>query len=758
MRIKYILFALFIYVASAAAQTHPLSDMLNKTADQLVPVTDDDGSNTKGTVFDSTFFRNYISSRFVSLRDATLQNAVNPDNYTNWYTAFFYAYRNNLPFLFPPKEFNLTQQVVLDSAALIKGTQSTNRRESFFWKGLSSSLKFTANLPYSPAIQVTQPGTAFRDFQLRADSTAITNIGIQISRTDNSTSTLGGVTLDNVHVRNFDSHGIVYVAPDNGSQLKNVSVIGNGGTGVKVDVNGNNKGLNFRLTGGRIAGNGGPQLHIRGVDGNYITGAGILSAKNGNPLVLIEGGTTGSTVDNTIMYCDLEPEVDINGQGDSTATIISLNNTQRTTIGFNRIGATEGIGIAVDGAVRSLLLLPNRFINIDLDSVLVMRSGRGVVQAIGDQNGWRGDMGTVLGGNYIYSHYFVDDDSGQTYLDAGGSRSGVDSELNLNPFSNNDVTLFRHSTDNPSLWIYGQNGGVPDTLGQIKTNNSQFFIKALEDRDLELLTEDAPIELKPGNSRDVVFFQGAITGNNSDITVHGDTGSVSLAMFSIKPGQTGRVILEALIDDLRFKTPAVNIIDMETSALDIYHPGSSAGETGAIRLNELGGGQYVEFKCADTLAANNSYVLPSAYPGANDYVLVSSTAGVMEWKDATPLSDSLFKKDINDWSPLLEKILKIKTKRYVFKDDSTNTIRYGFVAQQLEEHLPEAVKKDTNGNYRLNTITLIAANTSGLLQLNDKLEANADSYNILILLFFIAIVVAAFGYIKLLRIIKSKGY
>lgn len=72
---------------------------------------------------------------------------------------------------------------------------------------------------------------------------------------------------------------------------------------------------------------------------------------------------------------------------------------------------------------------------------------------------------------------------------------------------------------------------------------------------------------------------------------------------------------------------------------------SSSADTnraGRIRFEEAGalvGDHYVSLE-APSLAATNNYILPNAYPGANNYVLTSSTVGTMSWQDANSLVTS----------------------------------------------------------------------------------------------------------------------
>lgn len=67
----------------------------------------------------------------------------------------------------------------------------------------------------------------------------------------------------------------------------------------------------------------------------------------------------------------------------------------------------------------------------------------------------------------------------------------------------------------------------------------------------------------------------------------------------------------------------------------------------------------------------------------------------------TPVSDQRLKKNIDDLEPVLDKIVKLKPKKYHFKNQSnTEEKSYGVIAQELETIFPEIVKQmgdDTNG-------------------------------------------------------------
>lgn len=71
------------------------------------------------------------------------------------------------------------------------------------------------------------------------------------------------------------------------------------------------------------------------------------------------------------------------------------------------------------------------------------------------------------------------------------------------------------------------------------------------------------------------------------------------------------------------------------SGVNLSPYGATAGNTTQQRFLELAanGTNYVAFKAPDNLATNNSYVLPSAYPGVSGYALTADTSGNLSWTD-----------------------------------------------------------------------------------------------------------------------------
>ncbi len=61
---------------------------------------------------------------------------------------------------------------------------------------------------------------------------------------------------------------------------------------------------------------------------------------------------------------------------------------------------------------------------------------------------------------------------------------------------------------------------------------------------------------------------------------------------------------------------------------------------GAVKFWGAGANNYYSTFTAGTQTANATYTLPTAMPGANDYALICSTAGVMSWNDQALLTTS----------------------------------------------------------------------------------------------------------------------
>lgn len=87
--------------------------------------------------------------------------------------------------------------------------------------------------------------------------------------------------------------------------------------------------------------------------------------------------------------------------------------------------------------------------------------------------------------------------------------------------------------------------------------------------------------------------------------------------------------------------------------------------------------------------------------------------GTIRATDITTISDSKYKKDINQIEDALSTILKLDGKTYNWNSSEnsnmnfSNRLQYGLIAQEVEKVLPSLAYKSENGDYGINYIGLI---------------------------------------------------
>lgn len=93
-------------------------------------------------------------------------------------------------------------------------------------------------------------------------------------------------------------------------------------------------------------------------------------------------------------------------------------------------------------------------------------------------------------------------------------------------------------------------------------------------------------------------------------------------------------------------------------------------------------------------------------------------------------SDAKMKTDIKDIKGSLGKIMALQGKSYLWNDkarkeyNADNGVQLGFIAQEVEKILPEAIAKDGQGNYAVNYNMIIPVLTEAVKELNAKIEDN----------------------------------
>jgi hypothetical protein len=83
-------------------------------------------------------------------------------------------------------------------------------------------------------------------------------------------------------------------------------------------------------------------------------------------------------------------------------------------------------------------------------------------------------------------------------------------------------------------------------------------------------------------------------------------------------------------------------------------------------------------------------------------------------------SDGRLKENINDLQNSLEIVKKLDGKEYNFKDRSRKS--YGFIAQEIEQILPDIVDNDKNGIKSISYGDIIPILSNAIKELNNKID------------------------------------
>jgi hypothetical protein len=132
-----------------------------------------------------------------------------------------------------------------------------------------------------------------------------------------------------------------------------------------------------------------------------------------------------------------------------------------------------------------------------------------------------------------------------------------------------------------------------------------------------------------------------------------------------------------------------------------------------------------EFALADSITywkfQGDSYTLPTAFPAASGYVLVSSDAGVMTWEDPSLLpSDASLKTSINSISYGLETVHALNPVAYNLVSSGRSQI--GFIAQEVEAIVPEVVGVIAGGKKGVQYGQLSAVIVKAIQELDIKVQ------------------------------------
>lgn len=115
---------------------------------------------------------------------------------------------------------------------------------------------------------------------------------------------------------------------------------------------------------------------------------------------------------------------------------------------------------------------------------------------------------------------------------------------------------------------------------------------------------------------------------------------------------------------------------------------------------------------------------------------VEGTAGLSSGTAWTSTSDIRLKDIRGEYEYGLEEVLKLHTVRFNYKKDNPlglNSEReiIGFIAQEVEAVIPEAIKRRSDGYLELNVDPIHWAGINAIKDLNDKIESNKELYSLM---------------------------
>ncbi len=235
------------------------------------------------------------------------------------------------------------------------------------------------------------------------------------------------------------------------------------------------------------------------------------------------------------------------------------------------------------------------------------------------------------------------------------------------------------------------------------------------------------------NSKDSTVFEYEFTDS---IAFEEKFESVAQRKTSAADSDTGTDVYGRIYSTRSGNEGFFRIVLAEESAVAFEIATSVGGAGGAVTTISLG--SYSELPGAAaggaTLFTIPGYISPSV-AGDGLYDLGSAVA---QWKDIylinAPVvsSDRRFKEEIKDLEYGLYDLDKLRPVSFKRKGETRTTL--GFIAQEVEDSIPEAVTKDESGRYGLREQELIPVLVKAVQQLTARvreLEMKQEEYGII---------------------------
>ena len=129
----------------------------------------------------------------------------------------------------------------------------------------------------------------------------------------------------------------------------------------------------------------------------------------------------------------------------------------------------------------------------------------------------------------------------------------------------------------------------------------------------------------------------------------------------------------------------------------------------------------------DNLAIDNSNV---GFTSDADLLAVSSGLLTLAG-DLSTSSDMRLKTNVLSVSSVLDKILLLTPKKYTFKEDKNNSVKIGFIAQEVDKVVPEVVFTSEEGYLRLEYGKLVAVGIGSIQEQHTRIINMRERINLL---------------------------
>ena len=237
------------------------------------------------------------------------------------------------------------------------------------------------------------------------------------------------------------------------------------------------------------------------------------------------------------------------------------------------------------------------------------------------------------------------------------------------------------------------------------SNGANNFLALLNQTDIGSFTA------VDSNGDDTTVFTFNGTDVDAQIYIHSSGRTVqwkksSGTFTSLEPSDDSNIANSALIAEF---TSTINT----TTSSSTTTPPLTTGAEGIIRYNKDEG--RFEGYNAEGWASLGGLETNEA----GDNII---TGNLVVSGDITSTSDKTLKDNIKSIEGALDIVTKLSGKMFTMKSDETQKEKIGFIAQEIEQHLPQVVSTDSNGIKSVSYGNVAALLVEAIKELNQKIE------------------------------------